>query len=52
MSFAELNLISEIQRAITEQGYTEATPIQASAIPAAKLAKEKQPVLPCLYCNY
>ncbi len=35
MSFAELNLISEIQRAITEQGYTEATPIQASAIPAA-----------------
>ncbi len=34
MSFAALNLIPELQRAVAEQGYTEPTPIQAQAIPA------------------
>ena len=34
MSFASLNLIPELLRAVAEQGYTEATPIQAQAIPA------------------
>lgn len=33
MSFAALNLIPELQRAVAEQGYTEPTPIQAQAIP-------------------
>ncbi len=33
MSFASLNLIPELLRAVAEQGYTEATPIQAQAIP-------------------
>ena len=34
MSFASLNLSPELLRAVAEQGYTEATPIQAQAIPA------------------
>jgi ATP-dependent RNA helicase RhlE len=34
MSFAELNLLPELLRAVAEQGYTEPTPIQAKAIPA------------------
>ena len=34
MSFADLNLLPELQRAVAEQGYTEPTPIQAKAIPA------------------
>ena len=34
MSFAALNLSPELLRAVAEQGYTEATPIQAQAIPA------------------
>ncbi len=34
MSFASLNLDPQILRAVTEQGYTEPTPIQAQAIPA------------------
>jgi ATP-dependent RNA helicase RhlE len=34
MSFAALNLLPELQRAVADQGYTEATPIQAKAIPA------------------
>ncbi len=34
MSFASLNLLPELLRAVAEQGYTEATPIQAQAIPA------------------
>ncbi len=34
MSFASLNLDPKILRAVTEQGYTEPTPIQAQAIPA------------------
>ncbi|MEC4722402.1 DEAD/DEAH box helicase [Noviherbaspirillum sp. CPCC 100848] len=34
MSFSELGLASEIVRAVTEQGYSAPTPIQAQAIPA------------------
>ncbi len=34
MSFASLNLAPQILRAVTEEGYTEPTPIQAQAIPA------------------
>ena len=34
MSFAALNLIPELLRAVVAQGYTEPTPIQAKAIPA------------------
>ncbi|MEQ1518263.1 MAG: DEAD/DEAH box helicase, partial [Usitatibacteraceae bacterium] len=34
MSFAALNLIPELLRAVEAQGYTEPTPIQAKAIPA------------------
>jgi ATP-dependent RNA helicase RhlE len=34
VTFASLNLLSELQRAVAEQGYTEPTPIQARAIPA------------------
>ncbi len=33
MSFTQLNLSTEILRAIADQGYTEPTPIQAQAIP-------------------
>ncbi len=33
MSFASLNLLPELLRAVEEQGYTEPTPIQAKAIP-------------------
>ncbi len=33
MSFAELGLSAELLRAVSEQGYTEATPVQAQAIP-------------------
>jgi ATP-dependent RNA helicase RhlE len=32
-TFAELGLLPELLRAVTEQGYTEPTPIQAQAIP-------------------
>ncbi len=34
MSFVDLNLIPELQRAVADQGYSEPTPIQAKAIPA------------------
>jgi len=34
MSFATLGLMPELLRAVAEQGYTEATPIQLKAIPA------------------
>ncbi|MET0981017.1 MAG: DEAD/DEAH box helicase, partial [Telluria sp.] len=34
MSFATLGLSDAIVRAVTEQGYTTPTPIQAQAIPA------------------
>ena len=33
MSFSALNLLPELQRAVADQGYTEATPIQMQAIP-------------------
>ena len=32
MSFATLNLLPELQRAVSDEGYTEPTPIQAQAI--------------------
>ncbi len=34
MSFASLNLAPQLLRAVSEEGYTEPTPIQAQAIPA------------------
>jgi ATP-dependent RNA helicase RhlE len=34
VTFASLNLLPELQRAVAAQGYTEPTPIQAKAIPA------------------
>jgi ATP-dependent RNA helicase RhlE len=34
MSFASLKLMPELQRAVSDEGYTEPTPIQAQAIPA------------------
>ncbi len=34
MTFASLNLLPELLRAVEESGYTEPTPIQAKAIPA------------------
>ena len=40
MSFATLNLIPELQRAVADQGYTEATPIQAQAIPAVLAGRD------------
>jgi ATP-dependent RNA helicase RhlE len=40
MSFAELNLSAEILRAISDQGYTEPTPIQAQAIPPILAGKD------------
>src|SRR5690554_7672661 len=35
MSFADLGLIPELQRAVSETGYTEPTPIQQQATPVA-----------------
>ena len=40
MSFASLNLAPPLLRAVTEQGYTEPTPIQAQAIPAVLEGKD------------
>jgi ATP-dependent RNA helicase RhlE len=40
MSFAELNLSAEILKAISDQGYTEPTPIQAQAIPPILARKD------------
>ena len=34
MSFASLNLVPELLRAVSDEGYVEPTPIQAQAIPA------------------
>ncbi|MFX5570778.1 DEAD/DEAH box helicase, partial [Acinetobacter baumannii] len=34
MSFSALGLSDEIVRAVSEQGYTSPTPIQAQAVPA------------------
>lgn len=40
MQFSDLGLCEELLRAVTEQGYTEPTPIQAKAIPAILLGKD------------
>jgi len=40
MSFASLNLLPELQRAVADQGYTEATPIQVQAIPAVLAGRD------------
>ncbi len=40
MSFAALNLLPELQRAVADQGYTEATPIQTQAIPAVLAGRD------------
>src|SRR6185312_11447183 len=40
MSFAQLNLSAEILKAISDQGYTEPTPIQAQAIPPILAGKD------------
>ena len=38
--FDELNLSPEVQRAITEMGYEEASPIQSAAIPVMMAGKD------------
>ncbi|HVW64913.1 MAG TPA: DEAD/DEAH box helicase [Nitrosospira sp.] len=40
MSFAQLNLSPEILKAVSDQGYTEPTPIQAQAIPPILAGKD------------
>ncbi|UIJ45018.1 DEAD/DEAH box helicase [Sphingomonas cannabina] len=40
MSFADLGLSDELLRAVTESGYTEPTPIQASAIPSVLMMRD------------
>jgi len=40
MTFDELGLIPELLKAVTEAGYTEATPIQAQAIPIVLAGKD------------
>ncbi|MBX3665483.1 MAG: DEAD/DEAH box helicase [Burkholderiales bacterium] len=44
MSFADLRLIPELQRAVADEGYTEPTPIQAKAIPAVL---ERRDIMGC-----
>jgi ATP-dependent RNA helicase RhlE len=44
MSFADLKLIPELQRAVADEGYTEPTPIQAKAIPAVL---ERRDIMGC-----
>jgi ATP-dependent RNA helicase RhlE len=44
MSFADLNLIPELQRAVADEGYSEPTPIQAKAIPAVL---ERRDIMGC-----
>ena len=44
MSFASLNLLPELLRAVTDEGYTEPTPIQAQAIPAIL---ERRDIMAC-----
>ena len=44
MSFATLNLIPELQRAVADEGYSEPTPIQAKAIPAVL---ERRDIMGC-----
>ncbi|MCW5604157.1 MAG: DEAD/DEAH box helicase [Burkholderiales bacterium] len=43
-TFASLNLLPELLRAVSEQGYTEPTPIQAKAIPAVL---ERRDIMGC-----
>jgi|SaaInlStandDraft_4_1057021.scaffolds.fasta_scaffold00068_22 ATP-dependent RNA helicase RhlE len=40
MLFKELNLIPQLERAITKQGYTKPTPIQLKSIPSLLLGKD------------
>mgnify|MGYP003384972379 CR=1 FL=1 len=40
MTFADLGLSDELLRAVTESGYSEPTPIQASAIPSVLMMKD------------
>ncbi|MBB3909478.1 DEAD/DEAH box helicase [Sphingomonas desiccabilis] len=40
MNFADLGLSDELLRAVTEAGYTEPTPIQASAIPPVLMMRD------------
>jgi superfamily II DNA/RNA helicase len=40
MTFADLGLSEELLSAVTESGYTEPTPIQASAIPSVLMGKD------------
>ncbi|MBX9796280.1 DEAD/DEAH box helicase [Sphingomonas sp.] len=40
MSFADLGLSDELMRAVTEAGYSEPTPIQASAIPSVLMMRD------------
>ena len=44
MSFATLNLIPELQRAVADEGYSEPTPIQTKAIPAVL---ERRDIMGC-----
>src|SRR3569623_1695558 len=40
MSFADLGLSDELMKAVNESGYTEPTPIQASAIPSVLMMRD------------
>ena len=40
LKFEELNLSKEVQRAIADMGFEEATPIQSQAIPAVLSGKD------------
>ncbi len=42
MSFSSLGLSAELLRAVTEQGYSEPTPVQARAIPAILAGRDLQ----------
>lgn len=44
MSFDNLGLSAELLRAISEQGYTEPTPIQRQAIPIILDGRDVRPV--------
>ena len=62
MSFESLNLIEPIQKALTAEGYTVPTPIQAQAIPiilqgtdllgVAQTGTGKRQLLPFQFFNY
>ena len=40
VSFAELNLASDVLRAVSDAGYTDPTPIQQQAIPLAMAGRD------------